>query len=368
MKRFYRAVALFSVTMAGTTAAQAEFRYDTGNGGNVLIYGHLNPALQSFDDGASTKNTVVDSGHSNSRIGLWYRHPGDAVSFAFNFETGLGFRPSGAVSQGFTPEAWEWRRAFIRKVDLSLNTDQAGTFYFGQGSMATDGVAETDLSGTALVIYASVPDTAAAFRFRDTAGNLTGPTITSGFGDFDGGRLGRVRYDTPSFGGFTLSAAYGKDLLVQGSDLKTRDIALRYANEFNGTRVAGAVGYKKVTSASAGDFDDTIGSFSVLMPSGFNVTLAAGQRNTAGSYTYGKIGYIGNWTSAGKTAIAADYYAGKDRTVAGSDSAAYGLGVVQHVDDLNMEAYLGLRGYSLDEPGTAYLDASSVLLGARWKF
>lgn len=66
--------------------------------------------------------------------------------------------------------------------------------------------------------------------------------------------------------------------------------------------------------------------------------------------------------------MAVDYYMGHDRSVAGSNSDAYGIGLVQKFDDTNIEAYLGWRSYALSEPGTSYLDASSVLFGARWKF
>ena len=57
-----------------------------------------------------------------------------------------------------------------------------------------------------------------------------------------------------------------------------------------------------------------------------------------------------------------------DRTVSGARSAAYGIGVVQRFDQINLDGYLGLRNYSLSEPAQAYLDSSSLYFGARWKF
>lgn len=369
MKQTLRTTALIlSCAALPAAPALAELKYDNASGGHVLLYGQFNPAYQSFDDGVSTTGTVVDNGHSNSRVGLWLRQPFGESMFSFNFETGLGLRPSGLVTQGFTPKAMNWDRTDIRKVDFSLKTANAGTFYLGQGSMATDGAAETDLSGTALVIYVSVPDSAGAFRFRDSTGALTTRTIAGNFGDFDGGRRGRIRYDTPSLAGFTLSVAYGEEILAQNVDLKSRDVALRYAGDFDGTKVQASIGYKRVSPRTAADFNDTIGSASVLFRSGFNVTVAAGRRSTDGRYTYGKIGYRQTWFAAGETALAVDYYKGRDRSVAGSTSEAYGFGVVQKIDSANTEVYLGLRNYALSEPTTAYLDASSVLFGARWKF
>lgn len=250
MQNFRRLAFALTCFAAPALPAHAEFRYDTGNGGEVQLYGHLNPAYQMFDDGVSTTGTVVDSGHSPSRVGVWYRQPWGENQFSFNFETSLGLRSSGAVTQGFEPQGMNLQRRSIRKVDFSLKTARLGTFSVGQGSMASDGVVHSDLSGTTLILYASVPDSAAAFRFRDSTGALTTRTIAGSFGDFDGGRRGRIRYDTPSFGGFSLSAAYGEEVLIQNATLKTRDIALRFTGEFDGTRVVAALGYKRVSPGS----------------------------------------------------------------------------------------------------------------------
>lgn len=234
--------------------------------------------------------------------------------------------------------------------------------------MATDGAAESDLSGTTLVNYVSVPDTAGAFRFRDAGGALTTRTIGGTFRDFDGGRRGRVRYDTPSFGGFVLSASYGEEILVQNSNLDSRDVALRYNGEAGGFKISGAIGYARVNLGNGTRFSNTIGSVSVLHETGLNCTLAAGDRTNQGSYVYGKVGYLAEWFAVGSTALAFDYQSGSDRTVAGASSSALGLGAVQKFDAVNIEAYLGYRSYELSEPGTEYRDANSVLFGARWKF
>lgn len=364
--RFTTSLAVVASFLA--VPASAELLYENGSGGSTLLYGQFNPAYQSVDDGQVRTNTLVDSGHSNSRVGIWVRQPTSFGAFSFNFETGLGFRQSFLVSQGFTPDAWNWQRVNLRKIDFALKTDRAGTFSLGQGSMGTDGTAQSDLSGTTLVNYVAIGDTAGAFRFRTTAGALSTRTIGAVMQDFDGGRRGRIRYDSPSFSGFTISAAYGEEILVQNSDRKEADIALRYLGETGGFKMAGAIGYSDVETTPGVRLKSTIGSFSALHDSGFNVTLAAGSRKNGGSYGYGKLGYIARWLSVGTTAIAIDYYRGSDFVVNGSKSDAYGLGIVQKFDNANVEAYLGLRNYGLSEPGVQYSDMKSVLVGARWKF
>lgn len=348
--------------------ALAEMRQEIAGGGHVLFYGQFDPAYQSFDDGVSDTGNFVDNGHSNSRVGVWIRQPAGEGEFSFNFETALGLRQSFATSQGFTPRAADWRRTSIRKADFAWKTPDAGTFYLGQGSVSTDGVADVDLSGTALVTYNSVGDSAGAFRFRTAAGALSARTIAQSFPNFDGGRRGRVRYDTPALGGFTVSASYGEEILARAVDLNTTNIALRYAGEAGAVTMRGALGYSRFKFGNGTTRHDTMGSFSLLHRSGVNVTLAGGSRKESGNYLYGKLGYRAQWFAAGTTSVSLDYYAGRDMTGAGSDSRTLGFGAVQSFEEAGIEAYLGYRRYELTETATTYRDASSVLFGARWKF
>ncbi len=348
--------------------AAAEMKFENASGGSVLLYGQFNPAYQSVDDGVSTYSNPVDNTNTNSRVGLWYRQPMGNGTFSFNFETALGLRASAAMSQGFKPDWMNWQRTSLRKVDFAWTSDQWGKFSIGQGSMASDGAADIDLSGTAVAFYNGIGDIAGGYRFRTAAGALSTRFIGGAFPSFDGGRRGRIRYDTPSFNGFSVAVAYGEEILVTASDLTSANIALRYAGEAGGFKIRGAVAYSEIDPGIGPNRHDTIGSISALHDSGFNVTLAAGNRNTSGNYVYGKLGYIANWLSVGKTALAVDYYDGDDMTVAGSNSTSWGVGAVQKFDNINVEAYVSYRNYELSEPGTSYRDASSILVGARWKF
>lgn len=354
------------LAFAGPAAAQST--YENNSGGSVLLYGSLNPAYQSVDDGVDSFGNLVDSSHAQSRLGLWVEQEGNSGVLKFNFETGIGAPLSGKFSQTNSP-SWSWTRTSIRHADLSYESDGIGKIYFGQGSMAADGVAQQDLSGTQLVIYNAIGDTAGSFEFRNAAGDLTGISIGSVMPDLDGGRLGRVRYDTPSFSGFTISGSYGKEILKSGVDDVFYDVALRYANEFDGTQVSGAIAWGRKDPANGGsNIDNTFGSIGILLQSGLNFTLGAGQQTDSGRYGYGKIGYIGNWWSVGQTAIALDYYGGSDFNVSGSSSSTWGLGVVQKIDSANAEAYFGYRKYEYSDSLDDYKDISSVFAGARWAF
>lgn len=369
MSRTIRTVSAAAMIAAGLgDPAAAELRYDNPSGGHALFYGQFDLGHLSFDDGVSATGTLVDNTNSNSRVGFWLRQPVGSAEFSFNFETGLGFRPSARVSQTFTPDPVDWQRTDIRKVDFAWKTAGAGTFYLGQGSAANDSVADIDQSGTALVTYNSIGDTAGAFVFRTAAGALSARTIGGAFPSFDGGRMGRLRYDTPAFGGVSFSASWGEEVLAQSNDTTTAAAAIRYAGEAGGFRLRGAIGYAVTDLRNGTRRHDTAGSLSALHDSGFSVTLAAGNRQETGTYVYGKLGYLADWFAVGKTALSVDYYAGDDLVSAGSDTASLGIGAVQTFDQARIEAYLGYREYELSEIGTAYRDASSVLFGARWRF
>ena len=354
---------------AGLAApAAAETKYENASGGSVSLYGQFDPAYQFFDDGVSTHSNLVDNTNSNSRVGLWLRRPMAGGEFSFNFETALGLRASTGVSQTGKPKWIDWQRTSIRKIDLSWANDRWGRISFGQGSTASDGAAHADLSGTSVALYNNIADTAGAFRFRTAGGALSGRTVASAFASFDGGRLGRLRYDSPAFDGFSIAASYGEEILRTGSDKRVADVALRYAGEAGGFRLRGVVAYADTDPGTGAKYHDMVGSFSALHDSGFNVTLAAGSRNTSGNYVYAKLGYRGDWVAAGRTSLAIDYYDGADMTVAGAQSRSWGVAAVQKFDRADVEAYLAYRSYELGEPGASYRDAASILAGARFRF
>ena len=347
--------------------ATAELKYSNTTGGTVKLYGQFNPAYLSFDDGVASYGDLVDNEVSNSRAGLRVTQEVGSSVLAFDFLVALGFGQSSNFGQAGDPDFLDWRRTSIRKVDFSLKTKTAGKFSFGQGSMATDGVAQSDLSGTKVAMYNGLDTVAGKYQFRTAAGALSGIDIDDTFTGFDSSRRGRVRYDSPSLNNFTFSVAYGKDILSTNNDDIYADAAVRYKNEIGDVKIAGSLGFARRTRGGA-DRDDTFGSISALHSSGFNATLAAGSRKDDGSYGLVKIGYIGDWLSVGKTALAVDYYDGGDFVIDGSSSKSIGFGVVQKFDAANMETYLVVRSYEYTDTTASYQDASSVLFGSRWKF
>ena len=208
----------------------------------------------------------------------------------------------------------DWGRFLLRKAEGYLNSQQFGVLWLGQGSMASDGTAEVDLSGTDVIGYSNVSDLAGGqlFAFADRNG-LSAVNVGSVFSNLDGlSRKLRVRYDTPSFAGFTLSSSYGTQVVPEPTEIDVWDVALRYAGEFGGFKMASAVAYSDTGSANRYD-----GSLSVLfVPTGISVTAAGGYDDgldsPGGRYLYGKLGYQRQFLEQGVTAISIDAYTGDD--------------------------------------------------------
>lgn len=355
----------------GATASAQSLKFSNDTGGTADFYGQLSPTFQSFDDGTSSYSDLLDNAHSNSRVGFNIRQELGGGTLRFNFETGLALPITDEWSQDEEEQSWDWEKTDLRKLELIFSADY-GTFYAGQGSMATDGVAENDFSRTTLTSGSnSASDSAGGFFFRDDAtGDLSGTTIGRAYSNFDGSRRFRLRYDTPDYSGFSLAAAYGINWLSDTDEDTYYDLALKYDNEFGDVELAGSIGYAVRDRESGDDTTQWMGSLAAIhTPSGVNGALSAGAQDDGGSYYYLKGGVTRDFFAIGATSFAIDYYSGSDFARDGSNSDHWGIHFAQRVDDQNLDIYVGYRMYSFDDDTAAdYADASSVLAGLRWRF
>lgn len=364
-------ILFLSVTAAASIAgpASAELKYENDSGGSVTLYGQFSPSYVWADDGDRTTSKAVDNDSSNSRVGLRLTQPFAAGTLGFNVESALGFRYSDGISQIDDGDSWHWDRQRIRKVDFSFEAPTWGKIYAGQGSMATDGITESDYNNNGMTTYVSVTDPNGGFLFRRKDGTLSSVSIGDAASSLDGGRRARVRYDTPEYSGFTLSVAAGQEVLSHTSSDNYYDTALRYKAEHQGFKVSGGIGYSRRDRDDAPDDKDTIGSLAVLHEaSGVSVAVAAGSRKHQGSYWYAKLGYDVDIWDIGKTSLAADYFDGSDFVSDGSDTKIYGVGFNQNIDRYNAQLYLGYRHAKFDEDADDYQNLDTYIAGARWKF
>lgn len=369
------AVALLTLLMPMTPALAGH----DGNGADdsvlsgtsnvhLSLSGQVNRGVLFVDDGNQTEILHVDNDNSSTRFRLIgtadYNEEisiGSVIEVQFESNSTANIKIDGSAPGG--------NNSFTeRKLELYFDHNRFGRLWLGQGDTASNGTSEVDLSGTSVVAYSGIADMAGGIEFQDAG--VAGPQINEVFSNFDGlSRDDRIRYDTPGFGGFKLSASH--------ADSRKSDVALRFSGDIGaGLKLAAAVAY-----SVNNDVDSQVaGSVSVLHDSGFNFTGAGGVQDIQAGATnptrdpvfwYAKAGYLWNG-GIGKTAFAIDYTQAEeiqDELAASNDEfTAYGAFVVQGIDKIGTELYLGVRNHELDRTGSNFDDILAVLAGARVKF
>jgi uncharacterized coiled-coil protein SlyX len=355
-----------AATVKATTDSPAAVK--TGNPkASVKVYGQVNKAVLFSDDGNDTDTYLVDNDNSSTRVGLLGSiKPNDRYEIGTRIEVEYQTNPSNLVNQDdkrISDTNFEKRH-----LDLWVDTTGFGKFSLGWGSTASDNTAEVDLSGTSVVGYSSIPDMAGGQLFFDkNADRLSGTAIRNAFSNMDGlSRDERIRYDSPSFFGFTGSASYIND----GGG----DIAARYNVQVNAFKLAAAAAYSNPGSTSDTIDEQLDGSVSVLHDSGFNGTFAMGVRSHKqadrddGGFFYTKFGYRARWCSLGVTSLSLDYGRYSDIGQDGDDADVIGWQMVQDVQAWGTEVYIGCRFHSLDRNGADYDNINAVMTGMRVKF
>jgi len=269
-----------------------------------------------------------------------------------------------------------------------LDHKALGRLTVGRINTATAGVTTVDLGGAGVIANASFGYTQRGMflALNDTllstasTPSRTWSTVMGG-GDVNGASLSRanaIMYSSPTFGGFSVGASFGEDNIW--------DVALRYAGEMGGFRIAGAVGYinnsnglNEITKDHSPGSEPDIwkGSASVMhVQSGLYLTGAylrkdwddpARQDTTL---WYVQAGIAKNWTGLGNTVVYGEYGRVNDgitgvngapfggfgpcgpfgcsSVVVSSQATMWGVGIVQHVDAAAMELFLAYKRYSAE--------------------
>ncbi len=362
------------------------------NGSVLRFYGQINKGFLNYDDGQETETyNIIDNQVSNTRFGLTYKS-----SFAETWDylgtIEIQYAPYSTSNINILNDsppsgAYDFGNSNIRKIDNQFTSEGVGAFYLGQGNMASQDTSEVDLSGTTVITKSAVQEVAGAQLFRQADGTLSKITVKNAFNNYNGlGRKVRLRYDTPSFNGFSLRTSFGRDLLYDTSDAFVQDavqdqnlydLALAYEGESSDFKYEAQLAYSYKESYTAnGKTTNGVhilnGSGSVLhQPTGLSLTAAAGQHDNGtvtGSYGFVKAGWQAELITLGKTAFAIDYYKGTDINGAGSDSDSTAISIVQNITDWNTELWATYRVYSYNDAKADYDDGHALFVGARFKF
>ena len=368
--KFVTTLLLATLPIGGAAAEGLKpIEYTLSDGTVIRFSGQLNMGVLHYDDGQDDFTNFVDNDNSSSRARFQILSTSGDWKFESTLEAEYQPLASNVVSQLNEEPDWDFPATNIRKAEVAFANEHFGKLWLGQGSMASDGTAEVDNSGTSVIAYSSLSDTAGGYFFRFAGDDLSDITVGSSFSNFDGlGRKLRVRYDTPTFHGFGLRTSYGEDALA-GLNNPLYDVAAVYGGEFEQLDLDAAIGFSRNEGS---DTDILSGSISGLhKPIGLSLTLAGGREyndSVEGRYGYVKLGYQHEFFDIGSTAFSVDYYFGNDIAAAGSDSASVGLAAVQNIDKYNLQLWALWRDYDYDDDNADYDNGQAVFGGAIFKF
>lgn len=335
------------------------------------IYGQINRAVLYSDNGDSKDLYSVDNNNSNTRMG--FLAGVDTTSgwlVGGRIEYHIVSNSSGDVNQLDTHDATDTLIG-NRWAEISFKHDTYGKISLGKGDSATNNTSEVDLSGTDVAAYAHVSDTAGGMYFNNEDGSpvtTANPQVGDVFNDFDGlSRTDRVRYDTPSYAGFSLAGS--------GSSGDAWDGALFYNRKFGETKVVAAFGAASPGDLLGDDIDKQYnGSASILLPKGLNATVSGGVRDMKDSNRddpttwYAKIGYKTSFYSAATTAFSIDYGQTENLAQDNDKGKTWAVAAVHDIADWGTEFYLTYRNHQLERNSSNYDDINIVMAGARLKF
>jgi hypothetical protein len=232
-----------SVTLSGWVVKDMTW-WDDGQETNVYI-GDKDTTLSSHFQisGSATIAPGWSGGYTMS-----IEAPGNANGFFTNQEN------DNTNFEGVVDGTHSDRLLRVLLSYMYIKSDRWGTINWGLLSQATDNVALLpDLSGTIIesnAVFFEGPGyflrpNGAVKSALGQANTVWGQFVTclSGGGiigvDCNGNTTNGVRYDSPTWGGFSVSGGFGED------DYK--DVAVKYAADWNNFKVSAAIGYTNMT-------------------------------------------------------------------------------------------------------------------------
>ncbi|MFA5952373.1 MAG: porin, partial [Hyphomicrobium sp.] len=376
----------------------AELEATTARKGNrkvsLTISGWVNEAVFFWDDGVERNAYVGTNELEQSR----FRVTGDAKivdgwSAGYVLEIGV----NGSGSRTFTQDGQGGSAISVRKSAWFVKSKTLGKLTVGRFDTATYHL--IDNVDTTLTRNVSDFETAgiALQNWSTRVGGVRGARWIDFTGGFQNGTPGQsglrntVRYDTPTFAGFTGSASWGED--------DQWETALNYKGEVGDFKLAAALGYGESTDPAANGGQCLVagrtsgncawwgtGALVQHTPTGLYVyggyaenevdVLAAALDSTSSAW-YAQAGIEKKWLPLGKTNIFGEYReddVGPSRAAASSDLSFWAVGVAQKIESADLTFYAVYRHFdgefkATPAAATTEFDALDLLItGAKINF
>ena len=369
LKTSVAAAALFAIA-APVSAGTVSNSNDTAS---VTLSGHFNKAVLWMNDGEASRVSIVGNNNSRTRGRIVVKGKlNEAVSYTALSEWGMESNTSSTVSPGgsdatASPEIGSDAQFDQRHTMVRMSHKSFGSIRLGQTSEANDGITENNMTGASDVVYGgnTVVGNGIALRLDSAAGSTVASSTT--VGDFvvaggEGGRTDTIRYDTPSFAGFSAAASFQGD--------QSFSYGVRYGGKFGGIKVkAGYGGTVEGGSASANELSHG-GSVALGHDSGLNLRASGGVQtkeangaDNSWNLSFGG-GYKANLVSAGSTNFAVDWTRFHNASTDADEMDLLSIGVEQETD-AGVKFYLGYQLFSAEQGIVEYDNASTVMAGTK---
>jgi len=343
------------------------------------VSGFVNEMVMFWDDGHESNVYQVTNATGPSR----FRFVGEAKinsdwSAGYYIELQVTSADSNAVTQ-FNDDAGGPALS-VRQSNWFLKSNTLGQLRVGQLSTATDDIILGTPANLGHASSADIGLTGGGLAFRTPGGGF-GPTIGQLLPNLDTSRRNAVRYDTPTFAGFRLAAAWGEDdfwdvglwMANTWGDFKVV-LNVGYLEDTEGNGLGGVFAINPATGFCCGgpNFQEFKGSGGIMhVPTGLFADGAFVHRefdSTQGNgvvvnradfdYWHARAGIEGKWSALGLTTIFGQYANGEDpNTVIGTNTYAdidvWAAGINQQISAAAMDIYLVYKNF----------DGSSVVNG-----
>jgi predicted porin len=352
---------------------------------SVAITGYVTKQIMFWDDGVERNAYISDIGPTQATN---FRLSGEAA-IAPGWKAGYFMRIQGLtdnsvglsqsvslVNQGLNVQMSYW---YVASKEL-------GKLSVGKNALAAKSAAMfTDLSGTQVIANYVLFD-GGSFFLRNGGALLPLRWGDFGYcysqqrpwgGDCDGIVMEGVRYDSPTFAGFSVSASWGVD--------DDWEVAGRYTGEAAGFKLAFGAGYSVNTdeqaqpppvSRSKDSAFFQAGGYAEHLATGLFLHASYGEEDNDGKRTlagfaepnshqwYVKGGVRRKWLPLGHTIVFAEYGAYIDQLSPGALAAGatsselerFGLGAVQEIDAAAMSVWIKYREQKADVSGITAVD------------
>jgi predicted porin len=358
LKTSVAAAALFAVAAPMSTPANADIA--SGNKNSLVISGYVAKSLWYADDSDSDHLFITDGSTSRSRV-RWVATgtlnenvtAGATIEMDIplsNAQANAAMTDNGEVNADNS--SWAIRHQYVW-----VNHKKFGKLTLGNTDPSGNGYAESLLSGTTAIDLSSAKPFCAACTFvEDIAGVKTRTAFSTGnHTNFDGlSRTDVLKYDTPTFMGFSASGSYVGD--------GTTEWGVKYAGKFGPVAVDARFLYDAISAGASNYRNQIAGSIAALHDSGINASFAMGKSSLKSTlartvvwdgspkFWYGSVGYKAKIFKVGGTNFNVHYQVTEMgiQTLRDAENTTWGITALQEFDAIGANIGIFYKHYELD--------------------